>query len=251
MYKYFELNGGGHNIRCKLYCRDEKLIGRIVLFCHGFGGHKDNGAAEKFAMRAISKHKDIAVLSFNWPCHGDDVKKKLRLEDCMTYLGLLLPYLRRKYMPGEISCYATSFGGYLCLKYIQEHGNPFKKIALRCPAVNMHEVISTAIMTPDELSSLKKRREIPVGFDRKIMIGLPFLEELRENDIQQRDYSAYADDILIIHGSADEIVPFEAAAAFAEKNGIDFVPVDGADHRFKNGQNMEQAIKLIMEYFGL
>ena len=154
-------------------------------------------------------------------------------------------------MPGEISCYATSFGGYLCLKYIQEHGNPFKKIALRCPAVNMHEVISTAIMTPDELSSLKKRREIPVGFDRKIMIGLPFLEELRENDIQQRDYSAYADDILIIHGSADEIVPFEAAAAFAEKNGIDFVPVDGADHRFKNGQNMEQAIKLIMEYFGL
>ena len=251
MYKYFELNGGGHNIRCKLYCRDEKLIGRIVLFCHGFGGHKDNGAAEKFAMRAISKHKDIAVLTFNWPCHGDDVKKKLRLEDCMTYLGLLLPYLREKYKTGEISCYATSFGGYLCLKYIQEHGNPFKKIALRCPAVNLHEVISTAIKTPDELSSLKKRREIPVGFDRKIMIGLPFLEELRENDIQQRDYSAYADDILIIHGSADEIVPFEAAAAFAEKNGIDFVPVDGADHRFKNGQNMEQAIKLIMEYFGL
>ena len=63
-----------------------KDIRRIVLFAHGFGGRKDNGAAEKFAMRLITKYKGCAMVTFDWPGHGDDVKKGFHLEDCMIYL---------------------------------------------------------------------------------------------------------------------------------------------------------------------
>lgn len=251
MHRYFEINESGHNIRCKLYCQDPKAIRRIVLFCHGFGGHKDNGAAEKFAERLTSKYKGAAMVTFNWPSHGDDVKKKLCLEDCSAYLSLVVSHIRQKYQTDDLYCYATSFGGYLALKYINEQGNPFRKIALRCPAVNMYDVLTATIMTSDDLPKLQKGKDIPVGFDRKILIGLPFLEQLRTHDIQTLDFLDYAEDILILHGTADEIVPMEASRAFAENNLIEFLPVSGADHRFRDPAKMEQAIKHILEFYAL
>ena len=38
---------------------------------------------------------------------------------------------------------------------------------------------------------MKKGKEIPVGFDRKIMVGLPLLEDLKANDIQLWDFLDY------------------------------------------------------------
>ena len=156
MHRYFEINEGGHNIRCKIYCQDLNSIRRGVVFCHGFGGHKDNGAAEKFANRLISKYKGTALVTFNWPSHGDDVKKKLCLEDCDAYLAHVIAWLQGKYQPEALYCYATSFGGYLTLKYIQDQGNPFRKIALRCPAVNMYDVLTQTIVSSDALDQLCK-----------------------------------------------------------------------------------------------
>lgn len=251
MYRYFEINENRHNIRCKIYYQDIKNIDRVVIFCHGFGGHKDNGAAEKFANRLISKVKGAAMVTFNWPCHGDDVKKRLCLEDCDAYLKQVIDYVKLKFQTEQLYSYATSFGGYLTLKYISDHGNPFRKIALRCPAVNMYDVITKAIMSSDDLKQLQGKKEILVGFDRKIPLGFSFLEELQINDIQKLDYLEYAEDILILHGTADEIVPFDTVYTFAENNLIDFVPVEGADHRFRDTNKMEQAIKQILTFYGL
>ena len=250
MHRYFQISEGGHNIRCKLYCADPHTIRRAVIFCHGFGGHKDNGAAEKFAQRLVSKYKGAAMVTFDWPCHGDDVKKKLNLSDCMTYLESVLSYAEQKLGAQELYAYATSFGGYLLLKYISEKGNPFRKIALRCPAVQMYDVLTGAIMTPLDLEKIAKGKEIPVGFDRKILVGGPFLQELRENAVHQTDFLDFAEDMLILHGTADEIVPYDMAYAFADNNLIEFVPVEGADHRFRDPKKMELAIKHILDFYG-
>lgn len=247
--RYFEINENGHNIRCKLYCADPRAIRKIVVFGHGFGGHKDNGAAERFAEWMVSKYKGTAMVTFNWPCHGDDVKKKLSLADCGAYLELVVAYLKHRYETEDLYAYATSFGGYLVLKYLAENGNPFRKVALRCPAVNMYEVLTRAIMDADALDKLQKGREVPVGFDRKIPVNPRFLEELQEKDIRAWEYLDYAEDILVLHGTADEIVPFGAAEAFCENQLIEFIPVDGADHRFRNPQKMDQAIKEILDFF--
>lgn len=251
MHRYFEINERGHNIRCKLYAQDPKAVSKIVIFCHGFGGHKDNAAAEKFAQRLTSKYKRTAMVTFNWPCHGDDVKKKLQLTTCAEYLELVISHLRQKYETDALYCYGTSFGGYLVLKYIHEQGNPFRKIALRCPAVNMYEVLTGSIISPEELTALQKGKEIPIGFDRKIPVGQALLEELKANDIQTWDFLDFAEDILILHGTADEIVPFEAAQAFAENNLIEFLPIERADHRFRDPGKMETAIKEILAFFRL
>ena len=248
MQRYYEINGQGFNVRCKVYFQEKTNLKRAVIFCTGFAGHKDNTAAAKFAELFLSK-KDAMVIVFNWPAHGDDVKKKLVLEDCDTYLDLVVQEVKARYGVRELYVYATSFGGYLVLKYISEHENPFRKIALRCPAVCMYDVLTRGIMKNDEFDKLLKGKDVQVGFDRKITVTRSFLEDVERNDIRQRDYLESAEDILILHGTADEIVPFDEGRTFAENNLIEFIPVPGADHRFQNPAHMSLANKSVIAFF--
>ena len=251
MEKYFNINAEGCSIRCKLYADDPAGIRRMILFGHGFGGHKDNRAAERFAKRVMEKNKGVGIMTFNWPCHGDDVHKLLRLEDCDRYLRLVLAHIDSRFGSPELYAYATSFGGYLFLKYISEHGNPFEKIALRCPAVKMYRVLTDAVMTEEEWARIARGKIVQVGFDRKIEIDRAFLESLQQADISGRDFLEEADRMLILQGTRDEIVPFETVKEFAEANVIDFIPVEGADHRFQHPGAIESAHAQIISFFGL
>ena len=249
MEKYFDINESGYSVRCKLYCSSVSAVKRAVIFGHGFGGHKDNKAAEKFAGKIVAKHKDIGVITFNWPCHGDDARKNLLLSECDTYLTLVIRYVGNWFHTEELYAYATSFGGYLFLKYIAEHGNPFRRIALRCPAIKMYQSITNRIMTKDDWDKIQKGKPVLVGFDRKIKIGKPFLDDLEEADITKNDYIDYADNILILHGTKDEVISFADSEEFADQNVIEFVPVQNADHRFTDPKTMDLAIHKIITFF--
>ena len=248
--KYYEINRNGLNIRCKYYFEKGETVRRAVITGTGFGGHKDNKAVERYAEHVLKKHKDTAVVAFNWPCHGDDVKKKMALADCDAYLDSVIKDAAEKFPEAELYGYATSFGGYLFLKFIHDHGDPFRKAALRCPAVNMYDVLTKAIIRNDEMDRLSKGKEVPVGFDRKIMVSPAFLDELLSEDIRAYDYLDYAEDLLILHGTKDEIVPFTDSQEFAEASLIEFIPVQNADHRFQDPKTMDEAIKRIQEFFG-
>ena len=251
MHKYFEINEQGHNIRCKLYSQGPAAAKRAVIFCTGFAGHKDNRAAEGFAEKLLSKAKDVIVIVFNWPAHGDDVKKRLTLEDCDVYLELVIRETKVRFGAEQLYAYAASFGGYLVLKYISERGSPFERIALRCPAVDMYAVMIQDILRNDEQDRIMKGKDVQAGFDRKVAINRAFLDDLRENDLRKRDFLDWAESILILHGTADEVVPFADSRSFAEDNLIEFIPVEGADHRFQNPVHMSLATKYVMQFFAL
>ena len=249
MVRYLDINQAGNSIKCKLFCEAIREIEHLIIFAHGFGGHKDNKAAERFAETALSKMKKTAVLVFDWPCHGTDVKKKLTLEDCDSYLGLVIDYAGEQLKAKKISAYGTSFGGYLLLKYVHEHGaNPFGKIALRCPAVDMGEVMYKRVMTDENKSMLERGREVMVGFDRKVLINQEFMDKLMAADIRKWEYFDYADDILILHGSKDEIVPIEECRHFAEDNVIEFIEIEDADHRFQDLNKMKLAHSYMVDF---
>lgn len=245
---YFSINESGSSIRCKLYYNDLKAVRRTVVCVHGFGGHKDNKAAQRFAEHLLKKHKDAAAVTYDAPCHGDDVKKTLTLGDCDLYLREVICWVKEHFKPEKCDAYATSFGGYQLLKYIAEHGNPFGKIGLRCPAVKMYDVLSQCIISPNEQRALMKNKPVPVGFDRKIRISRQFLDELKAADITTWDFRPFADDILILHGTKDEIVPIGSAEKFADKNDILFFSVEGADHRFIDPLKMDAAVNDIIEF---
>ena len=249
MHRYFEINKNCQNIRCKTYFTDKNSAEKVIVFCTGFGGHKDN--AEKFAERLLSKNKNAAMVIFDWPSHGDDVKKKLSLDDCTVYLELVMQEAKAMYGTDQLYAYANSFGAYLVLKYIHEHGDPFVKIALRSPAVYMYGTLMNTIMSSGENDKLNKGKDVAVGFDRKVVVTRYLLEDLKEYDIRKWDYLDFAEDILILHGTKDEIIPFEESREFADNNLIEFVPVEKADHRFQDPVLMSLASKTVLEFFGM
>jgi len=249
MEKLYPINREGCSLHCKLYT-DDPAPKRIVVYGHGFGGHRDNKAGERFARHILEKNKGVGLVAFNWPCHGDDVRKKLRLADCDGYLTALIEDIRERYGDPRLYAYATSFGGFLFLKYILDHGNPFRRVALRCPSVDHYRIQTERIMTAEDMEKLQKGKEVAVGFDHKIMVDKTHLDEIRAVDLLHADFTPYMDDILIIHGRRDEIVPFDTVQAFADDQLIEFVPIDNADHRFQDPRAMDEAIKAILDFFG-
>lgn len=249
MDKGFDINKDGRSVRCKLYCETADAVRRVVVFCHGFGGHKDNSSAETFAHRIVAKWKGSAVIAFDWPCHGMDARKNLTLQDCDAYLGLVIGYARDTFSTNELYAYGTSFGGYLLLKYLVDHGNPFRRLALRCPAVNMRETLLASIAQNDNLRKLESGKAVMAGFDRKMKITQAFFDDLAEHDIRSREFFDFADDILILHGAADETVPCKDSRVFADANAIEFVAVEGADHRFHDPKKADFADARIISFF--
>ena len=65
MEKYFDINESGYSVRCKLYCGNVHDINKAVIFGHGFGGHMDNKACEKFTNSFPS-----TKISASWPSTG-------------------------------------------------------------------------------------------------------------------------------------------------------------------------------------
>lgn len=250
MNKYFDINEQGFSIRCKLYYnKDLHNHKNVVIATYGFGGNKDNKAIEKFADRITTKYKGYVVLCFDWPCHGMDARNKLILEECITYMECVVAYARHQLNAEKIYNYSSSFGAYITLRLLHErNANPFDRIAFRCPAIKMYDAMAKN-MTEDDWNKLNKGKEILRGHDRKLKLAKDFFDDLREHDVAQHDYIEFADQIIMIHGTKDEAVPFSVVEEFSENNIIVLYPVVNADHPFSNPDYMDYAIQKMIEFF--
>ena len=177
------------------------------------------------------------------------MKQKLRLSDCMEYFDSVINYAQEELKAEKLLLQATSFGGYLSLKYINENKNPFKKIAYRCPAINMYDLLTKTILTEDDLYAVNRGKIVLNGFNRKIKIDKELLEELHNNDVRKLDFIDESEKILITQGTNDELVPYEEVRKFADNNIIEFRAVEGADHLFSNPAKMKKYIDYVEELF--
>lgn len=247
--KHFDINEDGYSIRCLFYFgKDQHAVTDYVIATYGFGGNKENHPVRTFAERLISKYKHFGVICFDWPCHGADARNKLILSECMTYFDLVIRYVRNEWKAERIYTYGTSFGGYITLKYLAEEGNPFEKIALRCPAINMYDIMASRI-SDDEWNKLNRGKEILRGYTRKIKITREFLEELKAGDLTKYEYFDYADAILILQGTKDEFVSMDVVRKFCDDNVIELISVENADHPFSDPHIMDLAISKIIDFF--
>lgn len=252
--RYFDINEDEHSIRCKeYYDKDPHGVTHWVIATYGFGGNKDNKAVEKFAERITTKYRGYGVVCFDWPCHGKDARNRLILSECLEYLDLVNRYVKEQMGAEKLYNYSASMGAYFTLLYlhrVEEKGgkNPYEKTALRCPAINFYKAV-TGSMTEEEKGKLLKKKEVDLGYDRKVTITEGFLEDLKSNDLMTYEYYDDADRILILHGTKDTMVPIEDTAAFADANVIEMIPVENADHPFSNPASMDFAIQKIITFF--
>lgn len=249
MEKYFDINKDKHSIRCKVYYnKDLHAATHWIVSTYGFGGNKDNKAIEKFADRITTKYKGYGVITFDWPAHGKDARNRMILSECLEYLDFVNQYAKESLGAQKLYNYSTSMGGYFTLLYLHEIGDPYEKIVLRCPALHFHDSILKH-MSDDERRKFKKKKEVTLGFDRKVTITEDFIDDLAAHDVTQYEYFDDADRLLILHGTKDAMVPFEDSAAFADDNVIEIIPVENADHPFTNPKYMDFAIQKTITFF--
>ena len=182
MEKHFDINEQGLSIRCKLICsasdKTARSFDHIAIVTHGFGSNKETAGTSNFGEHLTSKFKGWGVIAFEWPCHGMDARKKLTVGECLTYLTIVTEYAKRELQAKDVCIYSTSLGGYLTLRYLIEVGNPFRKIALRCPAIHMYETMYSRIPDADK-TKLAKGKDIQVGFERKMKVDQAFFDDLK------------------------------------------------------------------------
>lgn len=251
MEKLFDISYEKHSIKSKIYCNDPRDISRVIVSCHGFGGSKENSSTRKMADTFLKNYDGVALLTFDWPCHGEDVKQKLRLADCNDYIDGVVDHVRKELGVEQIYLQATSFGGYLTLKYIDEHEKTFEKAAFRSPAVHMRKVLIENHLGEAEMQLIHKGKYVAVGFERKIRIDKTFLEELAANDITERDYTHASADLLVMNGTKDKLVSHDDVKAFCEKNEIAFESIEGADHNYQDPARMRECIDYMEILFDL
>ena len=56
--KLLTVNRPGCSIRCRLYEPETGTPERVIVYLHGFGGHKDNRAATRMAEHILSKRRE-------------------------------------------------------------------------------------------------------------------------------------------------------------------------------------------------
>jgi hypothetical protein len=251
MEKYFEIDSSAGKIKCKFYINNPENIDTVILSSHGFCGSKESDTTKALFETLPNELDNVSVLTFDWPCHGEDENQVLDLDKCDTYITAIIDYIKNNLGIDKIYSQATSFGGYLVLKYITEHENPFEKIALRCPAINMLQALETNILTQDELNKLLNNENLDYGYGRQLTLTKAFLDSLAENDILNRDFTVDADKLLIMHGTSDEIIDFNTDQEFCNKNGIPFIPIAMADHRFQGPGQMEECLSKIFDFYDL
>ena len=247
--KQFDINGDGLSIRARIMSEGNlRTFDRVILCTHGFGSSKDVANITRFAEKELAKHGSDAVLAFDWPGHGRDSRKKLEISVCMNYLDQVISYIKDTLQAKYIYNYSVSFGGYLTLRYLVDKGNPVTSIVLRAPGLRMHDLMLKNVEEADR-GRLEKGREVEVGFERKMKIDRSIFDELAAVDVRKYEYFDWADDMLVIHGTKDEMVPFEDSRQFCDNNVIELFAVEGADHSFRNPQYMDMAIHRVIEFF--
>ena len=81
------------------------------------------------------------------------------------------------------------------------------------------------------------------------MIDQKFMDEIKMLSDKQLDLIDYADDLLIIQGTSDEIVSCDTVKQFADDNVIECILVENADHRFRDQDKLKLAHSYIIDFF--
>lgn len=234
--KHFDIQRA-YKIKCKAYISSHENINSVILGVHGFAGDKDSSMLYKLATEIDPIGG--ALICFDFPAHGDSEadEKSLSVENCIGDLIAVSEWIDKEYPTARKFIFATSFGGYITLLSSEKLKN--YKLILRAPAVTMPKVLLESVLQISA-DQFKEMDTVMCGFDRKIKLPYSFYENLTHYnpfDIY------YENEMLIIHGDKDDIVPIRDVESFANTcNNGKLIIIRNADHRFKNKGEIEHIV---------
>lgn len=215
----------------------------IIIAMHGFAGDRKSGCIS--LLENAANKMGIGLIKFDWPAHGESEVNgdKLSVSNCLTDLCSMVNHIKKRFPLARLAAFSTSFGGYLTLLYNYYNRSVFEHIILRSPAIGMYNILIGKILDGAAKEELAKNKSFAFGFERLMQVRASFLDELKNNDIVKLYGDMPLDNISIIHGTKDDIVPFGDSKAFSDIHKCRLYPIDGADHRYKKPGELDRVIE--------
>ena len=229
-----------NNIWSTIYSNQQ--ANEIVIGVHGFAGDKESSVLIQLA-HELNK-KNIALITFDLPCHGEnDNSKPLSLDECLSSIETIFNYAKTNYPNTPISVFATSFGGYLTLNYLAQHNEKLHKIILRAPAIRMHDILMDVILPEHNFSKKDLDLTINLGYATQLLVDSKFVLDLKNLNLDNQPETNNF--IYILQGKQDNVVNANDNISFFQKhypNKHKFIFFENADHRFKKPGELEKIV---------
>jgi len=214
-------------------------VQRAAVLVHGGGVTRDEGG---FFTRLAAGLAEVGVASlrFDMRGHGDSTgrQEELTLSTILNDIRVALARVHEATQATEISLVGQSFGGGICGYYAAKRPHEVSRLVLLCPQINYKRrtIDSRPYWTDDQIndevaSELTQRGYI--DFNPRLRHGRPILNEvfwLQPHTV----LGEIAAPTLIVHGTADTLVPIESSRSVVPEFNAPFelLEIDGAEHGF-------------------
>lgn len=219
--------------RAERVCEGSGSRAPLVIVCHGFTGSKEGGGgATDMAMDLAGLGFDTLLFDFTGCGESEGAWEGITLSRQVDDLGAAVDWARAAGY-GRIILNGRSFGGATALAYAA--ADP--QIAALCTwaaVARPLRLFSSLAVTPVDLEA-PSGETIVLGDDTGVLsLRLGFFHDLQRHDLPGCAARLAPRPLLLIHGDADELVPFSDAQLLFDSAGDPkkLALVEKADHRF-------------------
>lgn len=251
MQKSVEIENKGLTLRGMLHI-PEKFEGKIPIVCmfHGFTGDKLGSHFMFVRLSRLLANKGIASLRFDFMGSGEsdgnflDMTLSKELDDAKVILNYAKSF--DFVDTDKIGILGFSMGGAVASMLASDCKDDIKTLCLWAPAGNMAEIA----LDKKSKEDIEKVRKIGFYDLDGFLIGIDFIDDLFNLDILGK--SAYYDkNVLLLHGTKDESVPFSISEKYLEiyeTHGV-LHSIDGSNHAFNSRAFENEVLDYTIGFF--
>ena len=223
--------------------QEKQQVKKILLACHGFDSSKNSSSIKQVATGFAES--DVPIISFDWAGHGDNTEE-LTIKNCIDIFKTIEEEISEEFPNAKVYLYGSSFGAYMILLLYSKGiiDNKYPYCFLKSPAIKMDEILKEKLIEED-FEDFKKRGYTIKNRNKKMIIPYKFYEELCENKLKLENIKNNIQNIIIFHGTDDDIASIEDTKMLKCEN-VKLVKFSGAPHSFK-GKYLDEMIQKMLE----
>lgn len=225
---------------------DEKAP--LAVICHGFTSNKDTPLIRAIADSLLDK--GIASIRFDFNGHGksegrfEDMTVPNEIEDakCVIAYALQLPWV------SEVSLVGHSQGGVVASMTAGELQGGIHSLALCAPAAALRDDALQGQLqgASYDAGNIPETVQLP---GRNLAVGRDYIKTAQTLPIYETA-ARYNGPVIIVHGTADRIVPYTYGERYKYIYGDKacLVLLPGVDHSFTSDESRARVASLVSEF---
>lgn len=226
----------GLQLDATIQSADGDAVGAVLL-AHGITRDKtEGGMFDALAERLTGAGFDVVRFSYRGHGASDGHSSGMTIAGERLDFRTAFEYAMDRF-DGPYFVVAKSFGAVSTSLSLEYYADDIAGVVLWNPVLDVEGTFldpdlpwGVEHFTGDALEELETTGTLPIH-DGEFHMGRVLYDELHRYDpgahFVESDVPA-----LVVHGDADEIVPYEDARRVAERKGADFHTIEGADHGF-------------------